>query len=298
MIIIAVIGLIAFICSRYISNTFNEIDEILDNILSKKQNMNFDALKEKRISKLAHKAIQIVKMTTADISQTKEEKETLQSFISDMSHQMKTPLSSISMYTDLLLDGNLSANEQAEFLQRTKTGTEKLKWMMDNLVDISRLEVGAIELNPVLTSIKQTLQTAIGSIYAVAAKKKITIKTIEFDDICVLHDKKWTTEAIINILENAIKYSPSEGEIQIKVEPLSLYTRICITDNGMGIDTSEWNSIFKRFYRGGNAQSSEGVGIGLYLVRLILEKQDGYIMVNSELGQFTTFSVFLQNCKK
>ena len=172
-----------------------------------------------------------------------------------------------------------------------------MKWMMDSLVNISRLEVGAIVLNPVQTSIKQTLQDAIGSVYALASRKQSTIKTTQFDDITAFHDKKWTVEALVNILENAVKYSPSESDILIEVEVLTLYIKIDITDYGMGIDSSEWNLIFKRFYRGKNTENSEGVGIGLYLARLILEKQGGYIMVNSEIGQFTTFSVFLQNCK-
>lgn len=243
-------------------------------------------------------ADKIVQMTMTDITQTKEDKETIQSFLTDMSHQIKTPLASVSMYTDLLLDEQLTEQEKTEFLQRIKAGTEKIKWMMDSLVNISRLEIGAITLNPVDASIKQTLQTAVGSIYGVALKKEISIQLAEFEGISVLHDKKWTIEVLVNLLENGVKYSAAKSEILISVEVLPLYTRISVTDYGIGIDFNEWNDIFKRFYRGENAQATEGVGIGLYLVRLILEKQRGYVMVNSKLGEFTTFSVFLQNCKK
>lgn len=296
--VIIVITFCVFLCRCAISCAYREIDEILDGVLAKKVNDNLDLLQENRKSKLAHKADKIVQMTMTDITQTKEDKETIQSFLTDMSHQIKTPLASVSMYTDLLLDEQLTEQEKTEFLQRIKAGTEKIKWMMDSLVNISRLEIGAITLNPVDASIKQTLQTAVGSIYGVALKKEISIQLAEFEDISVLHDKKWTIEVLVNLLENGVKYSAAKSEILISVEVLPLYTRISVTDYGIGIDSNEWNDIFKRFYRGENAQATEGVGIGLYLVRLILEKQQGYVMVNSKLGEFTTFSVFLQNCKK
>jgi len=114
----------------------------------------------------------------------------------------------------------------------------------------------------------------------------------------LLHDRKWTGEAITNILENAIKYSPSDGEINISVEPLPIYTKISITDYGIGIAPDERNSIFKRFYRGQNAKGVDGAGLGLYLASLIFQKQGGYIFVDSKQGKYTTFSMFLQNCKK
>ena len=100
------------------------------------------------------------------------------------------------------------------------------------------------------------------------------------------------------MLENAVKYSAPDSEIEITAEPMPLYTKIKITDHGMGIPRNEWNLIFKRFYRGINARDREGTGLGLYLASLIMEKQGGYIMVDSLPGQFTSFSLFLQNCKK
>lgn len=300
IIVIAVIlcSLTFLFSYRYVKRTFDSIDRVLDSILARNAAILFNTTTDNRLSKLTHKAVKIVQMNVMDISQTKQEKEIIQSFISDMSHQMKTPLSGIAMYTDLLLEGSITEAEQQEFLLRIKTGTEKLQWMMDGLVKMSRLEVGAIVLSPIPTGIKKTISDSIGTVYGAAAKKNISIQTAYLEDISLLHDRRWTSEAITNILENAIKYSPADGEINISVETLPIYTKISITDYGIGIATDEWNSIFKRFYRGRGAIGTDGAGLGLYLASLIFQKQGGYILVDSKPGKYTTFSMFLQNCKK
>jgi len=277
---------------------FNAIDTVLDRILSKDTSLFSDTTGENRISKLTHKARRIMDRNVSEAAQTKEEKETIQGFISDMSHQMKTPLSGISMYADLLLEGNLSVEEQNEFLSRVKSSTDKLQWMMDSLIKMSRLEVGAIQLTPVSENIRQTISDAIGSVVAAASRKNINISVADFEDTPLYHDKRWTREAIANVLENAVKYSAPDSEIEVSVESLPLYTKIVITDHGIGIDKSDWNMIFKRFYRGQSVKDNEGAGLGLYLAALIMEKQGGYIMVDSIPGDFTSFSLFLQNCKK
>ncbi len=299
-IVIAVIlcSLTILFSYRYVKRTFDSIDRVLDSVLARNAELSFEAAADSRLSKLTHKAVKIIQMNIMDISQTKQEKEIIQSFISDMSHQMKTPLSGVAMYTDLLLEGRITEAERQEFLSRVKTGTEKLQWMMDSLVKMSRLEVGAIELSPASTGIKQTISDSISAVYGVAAKQNISIQTAYFEDTALLHDRKWTSEAITNILENAIKYSPAGGEINISVETLPIYTKIRITDYGIGIAPDEWNSIFKRFYRGRNAKGADGAGLGLYLASLIFQKQSGYILVDSKPGRYTTFSMFLQNCKK
>ena len=290
-------SLTVFFSYRHVRAAYNSIDEILDNILNKNAVLP-KAVTDSRLSKLTHKAAKIMQMNALDITQTTQEKEKIQSFISDMSHQMKTPLSGITMYTDLLLEGNVTPSEQQEFLSRIKAGTEELQWMMDSLIKMSRLEVGAIELSPVPAGIRQTISDSISSVYSAASKKNISICTADFQNGPVLQDRKWTCEAMTNILENAVKYSPPNSKIDITVEFLPLYTKISIKDYGIGIPSDEWNLIFKRFYRGKNAKDFDGAGLGLYLASLILQKQGGYVLVDSKVGHHTTFSMFLQNCKK
>jgi signal transduction histidine kinase len=295
---IAALTITILCCRKYAVDTLNAVEKILDHILAKDDSLSIGIAEDDRVSKLAHKARRIMDIYISEISQARKEKETIQGLISDMSHQMKTPLSNISMYSDLLIEGSLSSEEQQEFLTRVKSETEKLQWMTDGLIKMSRLEIGAIQLAPVKTGIRQTIYESISSVVAIAAKKNIDIVVSPFDDIELYHDRKWTREALNNILENAIKYSPVNGSIEISVEPLSLYTKITITDHGIGIDKSEFNLIFKRFYRGQNTKNYEGTGLGLYLAAIIMEKQGGYILVDSKPFEYTSFSLFLQNCKK
>ena len=288
-------ALTIYFCRKYVRGTFNSIDNVLDRVLAKDPPLLTSTTDEKRLSKLTYKARRIVEMCVLEVAHTSAEKETIQGFIADMSHQMKTPLAGISMYVDLLQEGNTTPEEQREFLSRIKSGTEKLQWIMDGLIKISRLEAEAIQLALVKTGIKQTISDAIGTVLPAAASKNIHINPAEFEDIQLYHDSKWTREAFVNILENAVKYTSPGGEINISVESLPLYTKIMITDNGIGINKDDWHRIFKRFYRGQNVKDSEGAGLGLYLASLIMEKQGGYIMVNSKPGVFTTFSLFLKN---
>ncbi len=290
--------LTALFFRRYVLKIFNSIDSVLERILTKDISEPFETIGDNRISKLKYKANRIIDMYVSDVLRINGEKETIQGFISDMSHQMKTPLSSISIYSDLLLAGNLSTEEQEEFLLRIRSGTEKLQWMMDNLIKMSRLEVGTIQLAPLETNIKQTISDSIGNVVATASKKNIDIVVSDFENYQIYHDKKWTREAITNILENAIKYSPQDTSIEVSVEQMTLYTKINITDHGIGIEKNDWNLIFKRFYRGSNVKDNEGTGLGLYLASLIMEKQGGYIMIDSIPNEFTSFSLFLQNSKK
>ena len=294
-IIACVIAII--LCRRYVMQAFNSIDSVLDSILAKDTYLLTETTGEDRISKITYKACRILDMSVAETERTNDEKATIQGFISDMSHQMKTPLSGISMYADLLLEGNISEEEQQEFLARIKNSAGKLQWMMDSLIKMSRLEVGAIQLTPALENIRQTISDAIESVIAAAAKKKINIAVSEFTDTALYHDKRWTREAIANVLENAVKYSPADREIEISLESMPLFTKIIINDYGIGIEKNDLNMIFKRFYRGANTKDNEGAGLGLYLAALIMEKQGGYIIVDSTPGKLTSFSLFLQNHK-
>jgi signal transduction histidine kinase len=291
-------ALTAFFCHRYVRKAFNSMDGVLDRVLAKDHSPTEEMTDEKRLSKLVHKANRIMDMYVMEADKSKEEKETIQGFIGDMSHQMKTPLSGISMFTDLLLEEELTKEEQLDFLSRIKTSTEKLQWIMDNLIKMSRLETGAISLSPIDTCIKQTLADAMGSVTALATKKNVNISIVDSSVAPLSHDRKWTREAIANILENAIKYSKTDGEIKVSFETMPIYTKIIITDYGIGIEKGDWNLIFKRFYRGQNAKDHEGAGLGLYLAALIMEKQGGYIMIDSIPGEYTSFSLFFQKEKK
>lgn len=280
----------------YYKKQWANLDRILENI---QNGSHLDAalqeLYETRESKIASQLYRILNTAHFKESQAIAEKNQVTVLISDLSHQLKTPLANIVMNMELLQDDNLSKENRNEFLSRTKTQADKMQWLMDSLLKASRLENGMIHFHAEMTGIKKTIAKAVSAVYAQALTKQIRLSVEDFPDLNLYHNPKWTAEALINILENAIKYSPENSSVSIGITKLDLYTRITITDEGIGIPEKEYNHIFQRFYRGKNVEWQEGSGLGLYLAQLILQCEKGYISVSSKIGQGSCFSVFLLN---
>lgn len=250
---------------------------------------------EKRESKLVSRLSHILKRTSLNETHALKERDQVTSLLSDLSHQLKTPLSNIVMYTELLSEGGLSTEEQKSFLSETRRQSEKMQWLMKNMLKASQLEQGILSFSAGYTTIKPTIGKAVSSVYARAAKKDIHIEMEEFPDRRLYHNPKWTVEALGNILDNAIKYSPAGSVVTIRLLPLELYTRIEIEDQGMGISPAHYNDIFKRFYREEQASQTEGNGLGLYLSQLILNTEKGYITAAAGRDGGACFQIFLLN---
>ncbi|MCM1144404.1 MAG: HAMP domain-containing histidine kinase [Blautia sp.] len=280
----------------YHKKQWANLDRILDNI----QNENhieaaIQELSETRESKIASRLHRILNTAYFKESQAIVEKNQITVLLSDISHQLKTPLANIVMNMELLQDDTLPKEKRLEFLAHTKSQAEKMQWLMDSLLKASRLENGMIQFHAQYTGIKQTIAQAVSAVYAQASARQIQLSVEDFQDITLYHNPKWTAEALTNILENAIKYSPEKSCIRIAISRLDIYTRITIQDEGIGIPEKEYNHIFQRFYRGKEVNQQEGSGLGLYLAQLILQCEKGYISVSSKIGQGSCFSVFLLN---
>lgn len=228
-------------------------------------------------------------------NQLEEEKENTKAMITDISHQLKTPVSALGLSLELLGDDQITEEEKREFLQRGKQEVEKLNHLMGTLVNLSRLEADMIRLEPAKASLKATLIRGVNGIYLKAEEKQIEIEMKEFPDMDLLHDPRWTAEAISNVLDNAVKYSPAGSTIRIRVEPLVSYVFIEVEDEGIGIEKSEYPNIFKRFYRGKRpeVEAQEGAGVGLYLVRKIFEEQGGNVCAVPARGRGTVIRMML-----
>lgn len=297
-IVIVISIVIVWYSIKYTNDNYDLICGILDKILSKKIDINLPDLKDNRKSRLVHQSKKIISMVQLDREKAENEKEVIKQLIADISHQIKTPFANIKMYTELLENNNLSAEDMSKYITEIKSQNDKLEWLIQSLLKTSRLESGAIEFMPDTIGIKQTLADSVSTVYPLAADKNIDIVVAEFDDIKLLHNRKWTVEVLNNILENAIKYSKNNSQINIFISKMDICSRINIQDNGIGIEKEDYSSIFNRFFRGKNTNGYAGVGIGLYLSSLIMSKQGGYITVNSEIGKGSIFSVCLQNTKR
>lgn len=292
---IVFLGMAVYYRKKYQGLYFN-IDKMLDELLSERDITQSD-LKEGEASALAGKMMRVQEKLNVEICQAKEEKESVKSLISNMSHQLRTPLSNVMLYQELLVNQELDSEKRSVFERKLKEQTEKINWILQSLFKMVRLEEGVIQFDAEVNPVKETLRKAINSIYEKAASKEIEIVTRETEEIYLVHNVKWTAEALENILENAVKYSPRGSRIEIELKQFEMCSQIRISDQGIGIQEKEFNNIFKRFYRSGEVQELEGSGIGLYLAKLILEKQKGYITIESKPGEGSSFFVFLQNCK-
>lgn len=275
---------------------YRVIDRMMDEILDGKKISESD-IKEGEISALASKTKRIQQKVDFGLKSAEEEKEQVKRLISNMSHQLKTPLAGLMLYRELLEDDSLDMAARKKFLAKMKYQTEKIDWILQSLFKMINLEQGAIVFEAESLPIKATIQDAVSAVFDKAYKKKIKILTEMFQDRKLWHNKKWTAEVLTNLLENAIKYTKAGGTIHLSVHPMEMYTELRIQDTGIGIRQTELTQIFQRFYRSKDVEHIEGSGIGLYLSRLILEQEKGYIMVHSNLGEGSTFSVFLQNCQ-
>ena len=222
-----------------------------------------------------------------------KERADLQELISDISHQVKTPIANLKMINNTLLENEVPPQKQKEFLTAQASQLDKLDFLMQAMIKTSRLETGVISLEQKQQPVYDTLAAALGGILLNAEKKQIDVQVECPEHLDARHDRKWTSEALFNILDNAVKYTPAGGQIRVSVEGWEMYVKIDIADTGIGISEQHQGTIFKRFYREDAVHDVDGIGIGLYLAREIVTLQGGYIRVASEVGKGSTFSVFL-----
>ena len=252
-----------------------------------------DTEEENLFYKINHRLVRLYEIMRENRRSIAKEREELQELISDISHQVKTPIANMKMIDATLLEQSVPEEKRRDFLKAMGGQIDKLDFLMQAMVKTSRLETGVISLDKRKQPIYDTLAAALGGILLNAEKKNIEVSVSCPEMLEVVHDRKWTSEALFNILDNAVKYTPSGGRIGVSVESWEMYLKIDISDTGKGIEENRHGTIFKRFYREEEVHDIEGIGIGLYLSREIITMQGGYIKVVSELGKGSTFSVFL-----
>lgn len=267
----------------------DRMDQMLDNAMAGNRiETEFD---ETKMSALETKLAKYLAMNQASKEELLEEKEKINTLISDISHQTKTPIANLLLYTELLKEKELDDNSK-KLVEALTFQTQKLSFLIVELIKASRLENGIIQTAPEENDVEELLKNVVAQAIPKAEKKKILLNC-DTTEGKARFDLKWTTEALVNIVDNAIKYTNDHGEIHINVTPYQMFVRIDIQDNGIGIEEEEIPKIFSRFYRADEVSEIEGVGLGLYLARQIITSQKGYIKVTSEKKTGSTFSVFL-----
>lgn len=234
------------------------------------------------------------KMVTA-IKQSRDkelkEKEFLQDLIADISHQLKTPLATLTIYQDLLSNPNVAEDKKQEMLSIMGQQLSRMEWLILSLLKLARLESGAIEFTLKKQHILPTIQLAAQNVSVLSTAKSQTIDINCEPNITLNHDRDWLAEALTNILKNATEYAPDNSTIEVSVESTPVMTMIHVKDYGVGIDQEAQSKIFKRFYRAKSDVNENSIGIGLSLSKGIVEGQGGDISVSSQLGKWSCFTI-------
>lgn len=298
--IVAIVILIVFIIALIIAivvinsrttKTLSRISHMIDE--AKEGEFKVKNYTEEEISSLECKFADFLDSSLTTEANLAEEKERIKEMISDISHQTKTPIANLLLYSELLGEEELSEGGK-ESINIIHEQTEKLRFLVDSLVKLSRLENGIVSLTAEQNSVKELVDSVVLALKNKASYKGLILcgPASDEEDVFAHFDMKWTTEALNNIVDNAIKYT-DDGSIDVSISATDVFARIDVKDTGIGISEEESAKIFSRFYRSADVNQKEGVGIGLYLAREIITDEGGYIKLSSTKGEGSLFSIFL-----
>ena len=293
LILFALLLLLDFLHNRYNDDLLEQITLLIEALVEQQERQIFSEAEDTLTARLQHQLLKLRNILTAQNQMLAQEKEQIKTLISDISHQIKTPIAAANTFAELLSDGELSAEERTEYITTLQMSLGKLTFLTNSLIKMSRLESGIISLKPEKNSLNEIVLQAVKTVYAKAKEKGILI-TFECDQALeAVLDFNWTAEAISNVIDNAVKYTPQGGFVRLQITEYPSFLRLDISDSGVGIPEEEQAKIFGRFYRGKQSVGTDGVGIGLYLTREIINKQNGYMKVSSDENG-STFSMFLK----
>lgn len=271
-----------------------EISSYIDDILSFKENLKISENNESSLSNLQNQLYKITILLREQKELEHQEKENLKDLLQNISHQFKTPLTSMTIMIDNILNTKMPEQQKKEFLKEISNQIEHLNFLTHSLLKISCFDAGVITLKKEEVNIRKLLEEALKKVEILIELKNINIQVEAKEDLVLLIDHNWQLEALTNILKNAIEYSKENGQIILQASQNSFYTEIIIKDFGKGIPKNDLKNIFKKFYKGKNS-SSNSVGIGLSLAHTIITKQNGYISVDSKENEGTTFKIKFKN---
>jgi signal transduction histidine kinase len=268
-----------------------ELDAMLDEAIA--GTFRARSWDESLLSKIESKMSGFLEQSRLRREQTEGDRARIHTLVGDISHQTGTPLANIALYSQLLAEQDLT-DGQKKLAEQISESTEKLNFLIRSLVKISRLESGVIKIEAKPGDVRELARAAVRACEGPAAAKNIELSPPEDGaPVTALFDPRWCVEALFNIVENAVKYTPENGRVSVDVVEYEMFARIDVADTGRGIREEDLPKVFGRFWRAAESSGSEGVGVGLYLAREIITASGGYIKVQSAPGKGATFSVFL-----
>ena len=288
----AVLGAGLFLWGRISTKrTLDRVEELIDKAID--GDTFQESFSEERTSRLETKLTEYLRASGVSALNVKNERDKIKTLIADISHQTKTPIANLVLHSELLKESDLNS-EQEECVDAVLRESDKLRFLIDAMVKLSRLENGILSLNPARESVSSIVMEVASEMRGKADRKGLYIKTdLSEEDVTASFDRKWTAEALINIVDNAVKYTQTGG-ITLSVKEYEMFVCISAKDTGIGIAEEDIPKIFGRFNRLESSRNEEGVGIGLYLAREIVKLEGGYMKVSSKPGKGSEFDIFLK----
>lgn len=291
IVFILILSIIVFKYNHSESKKINEITKYIEEINRGNYKLNIEENTEDELSILKNELYKITIMLKEVAENSQKDKTTLKDSLSDISHQIKTPITSILIMLDnILSDENMPEDIKKDFIKDIKREIVNIKFLVESILKLSKIDSNSIKFIKKEVFIKDIINEAVKNVSMLSELKNIKIIVSGDDSIKTICDLKWQVEAITNILKNCIEHSYENKKIYINYNQNNMYTELKIEDNGTGIDAKDLPHIFERFYKGKNS-SSDSVGIGLALSKSIIESNNGYIQVDSKLNKGTTFII-------
>lgn len=259
-----------------------DISDTIAAIMAGEDIVSLSELEETLVSKIHYQLMRLKNVNDNCSFKIKSERDNTQKIITEIAHQLRTPLLNIRTYAHMLEDSRLTAKKSSSYVNAIISSEEKLSFLVESLIKMSRFENHLIQIKPSSDNLSQTVLDSITQVYSKAMKKNIEITMIQSATIRFPHDPNWLGEALYNILDNSIKYSPQNSKVIVTLEQNDMLTKIIVRDFGNGIAKGEESQIFSRYYRRKNVGAEEGYGIGLYLSREIVSRHSGVMKVQRE----------------
>ena len=293
--IVVIFLVIILVVMVYFKNFYNDIKDMTDYVYHSSEGIDFEMKKRNQEGQIGLLKTELLKMTNIlkeKVDLLNKEKIFLNDTISDISHQLKTPMTSLIILNDLMY-GEISKETKHEFLNKIKSQLTRMEWLIKSMLKLSKIEAKVIDFNKEKVNVKELITRAIQPSLILIELKNINISISGEEDITYIGDINWSTEALVNVIKNCVEHTPTGGNLDIKYEQNPLYLEIIIKDDGEGIDKKDLPHIFKRFYKGKSNSKEDSVGIGLAMAKSIIESQNGDIYVKSEKNKGTEFHIVI-----
>lgn len=279
---------------KFADRAMIQANDIMEQLILGREVKYFSENEDSLLGKFQARAGRLYDIHSAQEQREKELRDQISRSVSDLVHQINTPIANIKMYSEFLKEDSLTTEERRHFADNLERQARKLSWLGEGFAKVSRLETGIISLKPKLQPVLPVVLSAVDQVSLKAEQHGNDICLEGRQDLKACLDRKWTEEVFFNLLDNAVKYSAPECRILVELLEYEMYIRINVCSQGTKVEREEFARVFQRFYRGRNAEEQEGVGLGLYLAREIVNGQRGYMKGEYELEKGNVFSVFLR----